>query len=67
MINISKKRPEDQITNQKQKSQGITDEIKFYKAKDAYGFLSNFYFSKFIDIDGKPWPTAEHYFQAMKH
>ena len=41
-------------------------QIKFYswKAKN-YGFMSNFYEAP-ITLDGKLWPTTEHYFQAMK-
>lgn len=33
--------------------------------KGQYAFLSNFYSSP-IYLDGKIWPTVEHYFQAMK-
>ena len=39
--------------------------IFFYKTKDPYGYFSNFYPSP-INIDGKVWPTTEHFFQAMK-
>ena len=39
--------------------------IWFYNAGDAHGYLSNFYASP-ITVDGKVWPTTEHYFQAMK-
>jgi putative RNA 2'-phosphotransferase len=39
--------------------------IEFYKVNDPYGELSNF--APFpIMIDGKRWPTTEHYFQAQK-
>ena len=39
--------------------------IKFWRTRDEYGFLSNF--SKHpVTIDGKRWPTTEHYYQAMK-
>jgi len=39
--------------------------IKFFKAWDEYGALSNF--SPFpIEIDGFVWPTVEHYYQAEK-
>lgn len=31
-----------------------------------YHFLSNFYLSSFTDVTGSTWPSAEHYFQAMK-
>ena len=39
--------------------------ILFYRERDAFGFMSNFYKSP-VFIDGKSWPTTEHYFQAMK-
>jgi ribA/ribD-fused uncharacterized protein len=43
----------------------MTDEIKFYRTGDAYGNFSNF--APFpVEIDGKVWPTTEHYFQAQK-
>jgi nicotinamidase/pyrazinamidase len=39
--------------------------IKFYKVGDPYGEFSNF--APFpIELDGKVWPTSEHYFQAQK-
>lgn len=39
--------------------------IKFYSVSDDYGEFSNF--ARFtITINGKKWPTTEHYFQAMK-
>jgi ribA/ribD-fused uncharacterized protein len=31
-----------------------------------YAFLSNFYYAVFLDEDNVEWPTAEHFFQAMK-
>jgi ribA/ribD-fused uncharacterized protein len=41
------------------------DTIKFYKVNELYGEFSNF--APFpVEIDGKMWPTAEHYFQAQK-
>jgi len=39
--------------------------IKFYKTKDPYGYMSNFYRSRMF-IGGKWWNTIEHYYQAMK-
>jgi ribA/ribD-fused uncharacterized protein len=39
--------------------------IRFYRADDEYGFLSNFALYS-IKLDGKEWPTSEHYFQAQK-
>jgi N-glycosidase YbiA len=39
--------------------------ILFYSTKDAYGEFSNF--AAFpIELDGRIWPTSEHYFQAQK-
>lgn len=39
--------------------------LKFYRVNEPYGFMSNF--SKHpIDLDGKSWPSSEHYFQAQK-
>lgn len=39
--------------------------ISFYSTQDAYGEFSNF--AAFpIEIDGRTWPTSEHYFQAQK-
>lgn len=40
-------------------------EIRFFRFYETNGFLSNFYPSP-IEIDGKVWPTVEHYFQAAK-
>ena len=39
--------------------------IYFYGAQNAYGCFSNFSPHP-IEIDGKLWPTTEHYFQAQK-
>ncbi|MGO9405343.1 MAG: NADAR family protein [Terriglobales bacterium] len=39
--------------------------VVFYRVNDPYGALSNFAQYGF-DIDGKRWPTSEHYFQAQK-
>jgi ribA/ribD-fused uncharacterized protein len=39
--------------------------INFYKTKEPYGEFSNF--SRYpVLIDGKMWPTTEHYYQAQK-
>ena len=39
--------------------------INFYSTKDPYGEFSNF--AAFpIEMDGRIWPTSEHYFQAQK-
>lgn len=39
--------------------------ILFYGTKDHYGCFSNFS-AHWIKLDGKSWPTTEHYFQAQK-
>lgn len=39
--------------------------IHFYRVNEPYGEFSNF--SPFpFDLNGKAWPTSEHYFQAQK-
>lgn len=41
-------------------------DVKFYSHNvGTYKCFSNFSPHK-VDIDGKIWPTSEHYFQAMK-
>ena len=43
----------------------MPDTIHFYRVGDEYGYFSNF--AAFpIDLDGRTWPTSEHYFQAQK-
>ena len=39
--------------------------IHFYSVGDAYGEFSNFALYP-IRLNGKQWPTSEHYFQAQK-
>jgi N-glycosidase YbiA len=39
--------------------------IYFYSSTDDYGCFSNFS-SHGFGLDGKYWPSSEHYFQAMK-
>ena len=39
--------------------------INFYSVNDEFGEFSNFA-TYAIKINGKVWPTSEHYFQAMK-
>ncbi len=39
--------------------------ILFYSVGDDYGCFSNFSAHAF-ELDGKHWPTSEHYFQAQK-
>ncbi|KAG0216489.1 hypothetical protein BGX28_000003 [Mortierella sp. GBA30] len=43
----------------------MKDTINFYRQGDKYGEFSNFYFAPIV-MDGKTWPTTEHYFQAQK-
>ncbi len=40
-------------------------EIRFYLVNDCFGEFSNFAPYPIL-LDGKIWPTAEHYFQAQK-
>ena len=39
--------------------------VCFYKPNEAFGLLTNFARLP-IEVDGKTWPTTEHYFQAQK-
>lgn len=39
--------------------------VCFYKPNEAFGLLTNFARLP-IEVDGKIWPTTEHYFQAQK-
>lgn len=41
------------------------ERILFYRVADEYGDFSNFADCP-VMIDGKTWPTSEHYFQAQK-
>ena len=43
----------------------MRDDIRFYRTAEAHGCFSNFA-SYPIELDGKEWPTSEHYFQAQK-
>lgn len=42
-----------------------TAEIRFYRVRDEFGAFSNFAPYP-IWLDGKKWPTSEHYFQSQK-
>ncbi len=44
---------------------GISDTIMFYRVTDDFGVLSNFAMYE-IEVEGKIWPSSEHYFQAQK-
>jgi ribA/ribD-fused uncharacterized protein len=39
--------------------------IRFYRIDEPYGCFSNFSRHPIV-LDGLPWPTSEHYFQAQK-
>lgn len=43
----------------------IMEQIRFYRVNEAYGGFSNFSPHPF-ELNGRVWPTAEHYFQAQK-
>ena len=44
----------------------MSAEIRFYHLTDDFGCFSNFWRAP-IFLDGKRWPTSEHYFQAQKY
>ena len=43
----------------------MSEKIHFYRTDDEHGSFSNFAPHP-IEVDGKLWPTSEHYFQAQK-
>jgi ribA/ribD-fused uncharacterized protein len=43
----------------------VAERIDFYRVDDPYGCFSNFSPHP-ITLDGREWPTSEHYFQAQK-
>lgn len=43
----------------------VGEPIRFYQQNKAYGYFSNFAAYP-ISLQGKTWPTTEHYFQAQK-
>jgi hypothetical protein len=43
----------------------VSDIYFWSRKQNDYGWLSNFYRAP-ITIEGKTWPTSEHYYQAMK-
>jgi N-glycosidase YbiA len=49
----------------KRGGRAMSSVIRFYRVKDDYGCFSNFAPYP-IDLDGRRWPTSEHYFQAQK-
>lgn len=40
-------------------------QIRFYRVKEPYGEFSNFSPHP-VELNGRIWPTCEHYFQAQK-
>ena len=43
----------------------VFEPVFFYAGDNQFHCFSNFYRSN-IEVDGKNWPSVEHYFQAMK-
>jgi len=43
----------------------MIDRIDFYRTHDRYGEFSNFA-SYPVELEGRVWPTSEHYFQAQR-
>jgi len=43
----------------------MIDTIDFYKVKDPYGFMSNFWKCNFV-LNNQLWASTEHYYQAFK-
>lgn len=48
------------------KTKDTSTEIHFYNQCDPHYEFTNFY-RRPVHIDGKIWPTTEHYFQAQKY
>lgn len=44
---------------------GTARPVHFYRVGEAFGLFSNFALLP-ITVDGKRWPTSEHYYQAQK-
>jgi ribA/ribD-fused uncharacterized protein len=44
----------------------LPHEIKFYEKDAEFYEFTNFWECDHLNIDGRPWRTSEHYFQAMK-
>jgi len=49
----------------RQHLESAMETIRFYRVDDEYGIFSNFSPHP-IRMNGKVWPTSEHYFQAQK-
>eukprot|EP01119_Soliformovum_irregulare_P003727 TRINITY_DN1476_c0_g1_i2.p1 TRINITY_DN1476_c0_g1~~TRINITY_DN1476_c0_g1_i2.p1 ORF type:complete len:424 (-),score=42.90 TRINITY_DN1476_c0_g1_i2:318-1541(-) len=71
LITLFRDHPPDQDALYAQLQQEITskksspDRIEFYNANEPYYEFTNFFDAPF-SLDGKRWPTSEHYFQAHK-
>ena len=52
-------------SNDNEKDDNASDEIRFYKSWDTNSALSNFS-AHAVDIDGENWLTSESYYQAQK-
>ncbi len=48
-----------------EKQAKMVQEIRFYTRNGEYGFLSNFH-RAMQEVDGKTYPTNEHYYQSQK-
>jgi N-glycosidase YbiA len=59
------RRPLAAITEAGEEVGAKMDAINFYSVSEAYGCFSNFSPHP-IRLEGKTWPTSEHYFQARK-
>lgn len=40
-------------------------EIRFYHEFEDYGYFSNYWVAE-INVEGKSWPSSEHYYQSCK-
>ena len=58
MIKMEKISKEEE---KKEELEHFKSSIKFYRPNQKFGFMSNFYPSP-IEVDGKTYPTSEHYF-----
>jgi len=57
------KEPEEE--EEEEETPVAEETVKFYSNSETFKELSNFFPAKFT-LDGKEYPTVEHYFQAMK-
>lgn len=59
------KQAEAEAEEEEEEAEKQDTTIRFYSNSETYKEFSNFFPAKFT-IDGKTYPTVEHYFQAMK-